>query len=330
MPVAQWPRRAAGGGGVLSRSKDLPYMPLWVSKYDAKTKHLTLEEDGAYLRLLRLCWTTPGRNLPADDEWVRRQLRVDQDTYDRVVKIVLGEFFKVRAGRYVNDKLCEIFKHSLTVSSSRKEPGHKGGKASALKKKELAASKREANAKQNSSIYIPNPDLVISEMDSAQAREPESVLLEADCRKWANGSLVANFEGTGLSSIERLMQPPAGGEPCTRDDVRVGITETASTLHSKGRQVASLEYFEQPILRARDKRLSPLPKVEIIDERAGANQGGERSNHARRRSGAGPGNQHRGNGFISGLALLESVAEAQNAVPDGPEDWRDDRVAAIG
>ena len=38
----------------------VPYFPLYIADYDSKTAHLTLEEDGAYLRLLRLCWRTPG------------------------------------------------------------------------------------------------------------------------------------------------------------------------------------------------------------------------------------------------------------------------------
>ena len=31
-----------------------PYFPLHVADYEAKTAHLTIEEDGAYMRLLRL------------------------------------------------------------------------------------------------------------------------------------------------------------------------------------------------------------------------------------------------------------------------------------
>lgn len=33
----------------------LPYFPLYVDDYEADTPHLTLEEDGAFSRLLRLC-----------------------------------------------------------------------------------------------------------------------------------------------------------------------------------------------------------------------------------------------------------------------------------
>jgi uncharacterized protein YdaU (DUF1376 family) len=77
----------------------LAYFPLYPADYEADTSHLTLEEDGAYSRLLRLCWLTPGCSIPDEPEWIMRRMRVDADTYARVVAVVLGEFFKRRRGR---------------------------------------------------------------------------------------------------------------------------------------------------------------------------------------------------------------------------------------
>ncbi|MCP5097247.1 MAG: YdaU family protein, partial [Chloroflexi bacterium] len=34
----------------------LPYFPMYPTDFEADTSHLTLEEDGAYNRLLRLMW----------------------------------------------------------------------------------------------------------------------------------------------------------------------------------------------------------------------------------------------------------------------------------
>ena len=72
----------------------LPYFPFYPSDFEAKTSHLSLEEDGAYNRLLRLMWMTPGCSLPDDPVWIARRLRVDAATYDRVVAPVIAEFFK--------------------------------------------------------------------------------------------------------------------------------------------------------------------------------------------------------------------------------------------
>ena len=84
----------------------LPYFNLYPSDFEAKTSHLTLEEDGAYNRLLRLCWMTPGCSLPDDDAWIMRRMRVDAETYERVVRVVLDEFFTRSNGRVTNPRIA--------------------------------------------------------------------------------------------------------------------------------------------------------------------------------------------------------------------------------
>jgi uncharacterized protein YdaU (DUF1376 family) len=130
---------------------DLPYMPLWVSKYEAHTAHLTLCEDGAYLRLLRLCWRTPGGTIPADDAWVQRQMRVDAETFAAYVKPILTEFFTIRRGRYVNDALKRFFDEATEKSQRRKNAGRKGGEAKARKSNDSRPSNATALAEQCSS-----------------------------------------------------------------------------------------------------------------------------------------------------------------------------------
>jgi len=302
----------------------LPYYKRYPNDFLTATIGLSLMEKGAYSILLDLMYARDGA-IPDDRKFICGVLGCTSQEWTKIKRKL------EKTGKIAIVQLDEDDEDSRVITNKRAEK-----ELESRRKYSEQQSENRAGSSKNKYVEKPSSNHTDTEQNrdtgegnGAQAREPESVLLEADCRKWANGSLVANFEGTGLSSIERLMKPEAGGEPCTRDDVRVGITETASTLHSKGKQVASLEYFEQPILRARDKRLSPLPKVEIIDERAGSSQS-RRNRHAEGSSGARSGNQHRGNGFISGLALLEGRAEAQDAVPVGPEDWRSDRVATGG
>lgn len=138
---------------------DLPFLPLWVSTYEAHTAHLSLCEDGAYNRLLRLCWRTPGCSLPADDTWVMRQMRVDQTSFDAFVKPVLSEFFKVRRGRYVNDKLKEVFDEANAKTERRKNAGRKGGEAKSRKSKEPMPSNATAELEQCSGKLEPELEL---------------------------------------------------------------------------------------------------------------------------------------------------------------------------
>lgn len=126
----------------------LPYFPMYPTDFEAKTSHLTLAEDGAYNRLLRICWMTPGCSIPDDDAWIMRRLRVDRAAFDEVVKVVLDEFFTRENGRLSNAKLTRIFASSHEAHEKRKNAGAKGGKAKALNSKEVAPSNAVAKPKQ--------------------------------------------------------------------------------------------------------------------------------------------------------------------------------------
>lgn len=114
----------------------LPYFPMFPSDFEADTSHLSLEEDGAYNRLLRLMWMAPGCSLPADDAWLSRRMRVDAETFSRVVRPVLDEFFRVTNGRIINPRLSEEFKKVDKTSKARSEAGKKGGRPKVVDNKE--------------------------------------------------------------------------------------------------------------------------------------------------------------------------------------------------
>jgi len=172
---------------------DLPYMPLWVSKYEAHTAHLTLCEDGAYLRLLRLCWRTPGGTIPADDAWVARQMRVDADMFASTVKPILTEFFTVRRGRYVNDALKRFFDEANEKNTRRKNAGRKGGEAKARKSKETTPSNatpmpEHCSSKTETETHTETDDANASSVTPTRSRrrqadllgEPKPHFIEAD------------------------------------------------------------------------------------------------------------------------------------------------------
>lgn len=78
----------------------LPYFPLYADRYEADTTHLSMLEDGAYNRLLRLCWRSPGCKLPNDLPWIFRQCRAITDADKAAVEAVLSEFFTKGRGGY--------------------------------------------------------------------------------------------------------------------------------------------------------------------------------------------------------------------------------------
>lgn len=130
----------------------LPYFNLYPTDFEAKTSHLTLEEDGAYNRLLRLCWMMHECSIPDDNAWIMRRMRVDQDTFERVVLVVIGEFFTRTNGRLSNDRMNRELALSTERHSKRVSAGKKGGEAKALKTLAAAPSKAKAM------LYQPEPE----------------------------------------------------------------------------------------------------------------------------------------------------------------------------
>lgn len=132
----------------------LPFFNFYPKDFEADTSHLTLEEDGAYNRLLRLCWMTPGCSIPDDDAWIARRMRVDSDTFERSVRPVLAEFFVRKGGRVGNPRLSKEHAKSDVAHQRRVSAGSAGGKAKSLKNQDNAGSNATAMLKQPE----PEPD----------------------------------------------------------------------------------------------------------------------------------------------------------------------------
>lgn len=163
-------------------SDRLPSLPLFVDDYEAATAHLTLEEDGLYMRLLRLCWRTPRCTIPDDPEWIMRRLRVDRDTFERLALPLIDEFFSRSRGRIFQKRLLQEFVRANEQKQRKKEAGKKGGIAKAQKTKETEPSNATAlpvaNGKQSSSPqpqpHIPTKVAIrASAIDCPEEVEPQ-------------------------------------------------------------------------------------------------------------------------------------------------------------
>lgn len=126
----------------------LPYFPMFPTDFEAKTSHLTLAEDGAYNRLLRLTWMTPGCSIPADRAWVYRRMRALTEVDQAVVETVIAEFFKEADGRLSNARLTLEWLAANEAHTRRKNAGAKGGKAKALKNNDIDLSNATPMLKQ--------------------------------------------------------------------------------------------------------------------------------------------------------------------------------------
>lgn len=238
----------------------LPYFPLYPTDFEADTSHLTLEEDGAYNRLLRLMWMTAGCSLPDDDAWIARRMRVDAETFKRVVLVVLDEFFVRANGRVSNARLIEEFEKSSAAHKRRVEAGSKGGKSKPLKTKGLTSSKAQAKPKQPEPEPEPEPNITTSSTAEI-GNQPD--LSDLSNRLLAAIGPAGNQAATGLVSLHRPLAWLEAG--C---DLEQDILPTLKTV--AGRQLQKLGagcigtwgYFDNPVMQAKAERLKPLPKME--------------------------------------------------------------------
>jgi uncharacterized protein YdaU (DUF1376 family) len=135
----------------------LPFFNMYPTDFEADTSHLTLAEDGAYNRLLRLMWMMPGCSLPDDDAWIMRRMRCTCDDDRSVVLSVLGEFFERDGKRLSNARLSAEFAKSSEAHAKRVNAGSKGGKAKPLAAKGKASSNAQAKPKQPEPKPEPKP-----------------------------------------------------------------------------------------------------------------------------------------------------------------------------
>lgn len=112
----------------------LPYIPLYIDDYEADTAHLTLLEDGAYNRLLRLLWRSPGCSIPDDDAWIFRRMRAHSEAEQEAIRSVISEFFERKNGRVISPRLSREFKKADQTSAKRSEAGKRGGRPKAIEK----------------------------------------------------------------------------------------------------------------------------------------------------------------------------------------------------
>lgn len=136
----------------------MPYFPMYPADFEADTSHLTLEEDGAYNRLLRLMWMMPGCSLPDDDKWIQRRMRVGSDMYENVVLTIINEFFVRKGGRVFNPRLTEEFEKVDKTHRARVEAGKKGGRPKAIESKQEDAKAGLSQSKAGPKQPEPEPE----------------------------------------------------------------------------------------------------------------------------------------------------------------------------
>ena len=221
---------------------------MYPTDFEADTSHLSLEEDGAYNRLLRLMWMNPGCTLPDDDAWIMRRMRIDPETYKTVVCVIIDEFFERKNGRVSNARLCLEFASAKDKHKKRVEAGKKGGRNKSLKNKETGSSNALAKPKQPE----PQPEPYIKTEPKGSSKRKRGCRLPED---WVASNDLLSF---------------ASGEGFSRDEVNREVDKFRDFWHSStGANATKLRWdlaFKNWIRNARDRKSGSKSGADKIRE----------------------------------------------------------------
>ncbi len=140
-----------------------PFMQMYVSDYLGDTMHLTTEQHGAYLLLLMTMWNADGK-LPDDDRKLATITRMSMKKW-KVNRVDMAAFFIVENGQWENERMNEELQKVESKSQLRASAGAKGGRAKALKYKEVGLANDIAK-----SCHLPEPELEEKDKSFSKAR----------------------------------------------------------------------------------------------------------------------------------------------------------------
>jgi uncharacterized protein YdaU (DUF1376 family) len=105
------------------RKKNTPAVPLFPDAYLYDTRHLSLEEHGAYLLLLLAAWRMPDCALPDDDARLARILSISGKRWAKL-KPTIMQFWHLENGHWTQKRLLQerryvAFRSEVNASNSR-------------------------------------------------------------------------------------------------------------------------------------------------------------------------------------------------------------------
>lgn len=110
-----------------------PFMPLFCDAYLGDTMHMSLEEHGAYLKLLMVTWRNNGVPLPDEDARLARILGVTVSRWRAKLRPVLEPLFDLSGGVWRSVRLEKEWNFVQKNAAVSRENGKRGGRPKSLK-----------------------------------------------------------------------------------------------------------------------------------------------------------------------------------------------------
>lgn len=124
-------------------SRSAPAIPLFGDAYIADTRHLSLEEHGAYLNLLMIAWRTEDCALPDDDVRLARMLGVTAKKWNALKPVVMA-FWTLGATGWTQHRLTKERRFVAEKASQSRAAAELRWKDKPLKTKDAAHADADA------------------------------------------------------------------------------------------------------------------------------------------------------------------------------------------
>lgn len=158
-----------------------PAIPLFGDAYLADTRHLSLEEHGAYLQLIMIAWRTEHCALPDDDARLARMLGVTAKKWSKLKPVVMA-FWELGEHGWQQKRLTKEFRFVAKSREQKAEAANAMWKAKRLKTKgadDAAASSPHMQNECGNDAPTPTPT---EEKNKEEEETADAAPLEFDGR----------------------------------------------------------------------------------------------------------------------------------------------------
>lgn len=157
----------------------LPSMPLFCDAYLGDTMPLSLEEHGAYLKILIVTWNNNGQPLPDDDVRMARILGISLARWRDKIKPAISPFFDMTGGTFVQSRLEKEWAYCKKISQNARDKAVKSHEAKYLKKNDTCVATAHAQQVLDTCLPIPIP-IPIKEKTVSSYEDTVSKKADAD------------------------------------------------------------------------------------------------------------------------------------------------------
>jgi uncharacterized protein YdaU (DUF1376 family) len=249
----------------------VPYIPLFIDDFDAATAHLSVAEEGTYMRLMKLAWRSVNCSIIDDLDFIARKTRAPKAT----IQAILKEFFVLKNGVWTQKRLKREFDDIRKKISARKKSGKLGGLAKSQKNKEKTSSNATLLLQHPEPYPEPYPEpesTTIVDVDSEAGKvvpiraNLQSLKLPADWPGPMANQVLAqtvNSPWLDLSKSGGLQSPAEIARWVTQGcDWSLDVIPTVkAVMAGRSKPVSSWGYFTDAVFTARDTRLKEGPPI---------------------------------------------------------------------